>query len=299
MTSASSRVASMAFFSVITVIFCQDACGVQVYPSARPTIDLSGSGNGVNLGSIAYHPGFGLYYGSHIGSRDYSAHVWNAQGTEVQTISRLGIDVRSLNFNPGTGDVEVISFDALNSGGLYTLGLDEAGRMTGTNPLVRGPLSGLNGRQTMPAYNAASDVFYSRGLGETVHIVNRRDGQLAGTIQLDLNAAGGGSLQSQTVGFDPVHGALITVDTANERALVHDLNGTFLGASALPTGLPLELSYNMGYANGQLFVTTAERSFTYRGFQILVPEPTAAGIVAIATMTLLSRCRRQWSTRAA
>jgi hypothetical protein len=259
-----------------------------------PTITLSGSGSGDNTGSIAFHPGFNQYYGAHAGNSSFSGHVWDINGNPLQS-TVVGTDVRSLNYNPNTGNIEIVSFDAVDCCGLSTLGLDGSGHMTGSNPVISGALPGLNGTQSMPAYDPLTNHLYSRNVGGTINVVDRNSGLLVNTINLNLAAAGNPNLQLQTLGFDSFFDVFVTIDLTNTRALVHDINGNYLGASALPVGTPLAASFNMGYANGQLFVTADGGSFAYHGFRIFapVPEPASALLMSVAGLGLVAKVRRR------
>ena len=257
------------------------AYAVAVLPNAVPTINLSGSGNGSTPMSIAYHPSFNQYYGALGGSASFSGFVWDAAGNLLGSQTPINIDSRSLNYNPNTGLIENVTFAAVGGGagfGLFSMGLDGSGLFTGSNsgPILA-TLPGLNGSQTMPAYDAARNQLYSRASGATVNVVSRSTGGLLSVVNLDLASAGSPVLQNNTIGYDAISDALIAVDVSNVRALVFDLSGNFLGASDLPAGTILSSSFSMGYANGQLFVANRASSFTYHGFRIFgagVPEPT-------------------------
>ncbi len=281
---------------------CQCALPIVILPNALPTISLSGaseSNNTDNTSSIAYNPVFQQYYGAHIGNPSFNGFVWNSAGTLLQT-RPLGTDARAFNYNPNTNSVEIVTYAAQYSGGLYSTGLDGSGLLTGTNSFVLGPLPGLNSDQTMPAYDPVRNRLYSRNAGGQINVVDRGNGSLISTINLDLASAGNPSLQQQTLGYDSLRDVFITIDTTNAgqlRAIVHSISGSYLGASNLPPALPFSAQYCMGYANGQLFLSQANKTFTYRGFQIFaVPEP-ATGLLLLVGASILLAPNRSFSRR--
>ena len=238
------------------------ASAVTILPNAFPTIHLAGP---APQSTIAYHPGFDQYYASQTGYPQANAYVWDASGALLQTHGPLNIDARSWNYNPNTGNVEMIGY---SPSGLWTMGLDGAGLLTGGNANTNPALgSGL-----LPVYDAARDRFYSYGAGSSVYVTSGVNGSQLGTITLDLAPAGSPTLTSYFVGYDPTHDVLITMDNVNNRALVHDLGGVYLGASQLPIAAPG--SYFSGYANGQLFLRDSSGPGGTAGFNIFVPEPT-------------------------
>lgn len=256
-----------------------------ILADAEPTINLPREGNGQsNPMAVAYHPGQNRYYGGDGGRNDYPGFTWDAAGNLLDVQAPINMDVRAYNFNPNTGNIEVVTFSAVGGGSpdaLMTAGLDANGFLSGTNTTALSAMPGLPGTQTMPAYDPAADVFYARSTTGTVNIVNRSDGTLAGTISLDLAAAGTPTLQSDFVGYDRSRQLLITVDTDNERALVHDLSGNFLGASNVVNFNPQQANFSAGYANGQLFLFDTDID-AYRGFSLF--EEALAPSMPIPTM---------------
>lgn len=253
----------------------------QIPANAARTVLLSIPG-GIHRSSVAYHPGFDQYYSAGIGNEDRPGYVHNSSGALIQTLDPLNIDVRSINFNPNTGLLEVVTFNAVSGGtdyGLIEAELDGSGLYTGGTTTLLASMPGNDGSQTMPAYDPARDRFYSRGSSNTVNIVARSDGSLLGTITLDFATAGVASATSYALGFEPSQDWLIVTDSADDTAVIFDLSGDHVGTSALDVSVPS--SYEVGFANRQLFVRTAEG---YQGFDIGVGAPSASPPAAIPTI---------------
>jgi len=276
----------------IHVLPCLLIAGTTAQASVRinalPTINLPTNNTDNSQGSIAYHPGFDQYYGGNAGTASGPGYVWSSTGTLLQSTSSSNVDFRSLNYNPATNAIEVVTFAArLNSSsnrGLITMGLQGTGLYNGANSVALAMVPGLIGNQTMPAYNPSTNQLYSADnvlSPGTINVVSRATGAGTGVINLDLAAAGvsPSSLTSYSINYDPVNDALISFDYVGDQALVFDLSGAFLGASQLPA-FPSSSAYSVGYANEQLFVYDTSAG-AYRGFDIFaanagaVPEPTS------------------------
>jgi len=232
--------------------------------------------------SVAFHPGFNQYYTSGIGATSRTGYVYDSSGTLIHTEQPLNIDVRAINFNPNTGLLEVVTFDAVAGGaarGLIEAELDGSGLYTGGTATLLASMPGNDGSQTMPAYDPARDRFYSRRSSNTVNIVARSDGSLLGTITLDFATAGVASPTGEALGFAASRDWLIVTDQGNDTAVIFDLNGDHVGTSALDVDVPG--LYSMGFANGQLFVQTGEG---YQGFDIGAGTPSTSPPAAIPTI---------------
>ncbi|MCB1746724.1 MAG: PEP-CTERM sorting domain-containing protein [Gammaproteobacteria bacterium] len=276
------------------------ANAVPILANGQATINLveGGNINGSTPMGVAYHSGFNQYYASRGGSSSYSGYVWNASGTLLQNQTPLGVDARGWNYNPNTNQMELVSYNATGGGasfGLFNMHLDGSGLLTGANTQILGAMPGLNGNQTMPAYDATRDQFYSRNTNGTVNIVERNDGSLFGSIALDLASAGNPGLQGQFIGYDPLFDVLVTLDVTNTRALVHDLSGAFLGASQLSGFNPTQANFNAGYANGQIFVYDSQisgwRGFDIFGDAVAAPEPGTLALMGLLLPAFAGRRR--------
>lgn len=267
------------------------AYAVSILPNAVATLNLATNNGDSSQGSIAYHPGFDQYYGGDAGTTSGPGYVWSSTGTLLQSTALSNVDFRSTNYNPNTGAIEVVTYSANSNTsavqGLITMGLDGSGLYNGANTETLVSIPGLKSVQTMPAYDPTLDRFYSADFNTTptnqINIASRATGAGLGTIALDLASAGvsAADMVRYALGFDVVNNLLISLDSTNRRALIHDLTGTYLGASQLPT-FSASQSYSMGYANNQLFVLDTSID-TYRGFRIF----DAAAVPVPATLVLM------------
>lgn len=224
--------------------------------SATRTIFLDLDGNSVSVASpIAYHPGFDLYYGSGTGNTSATGMVFGPSGgAPVSTVAPLNIDPRSWVYNANTAQLEVVSHDAVSGPpGLILPGTDASGNLTGTTTELLPDLPGLLGSQTAPAYDASADVFFSRSDSNTVNIVNRSDGSLASSINLNLVAAGISSVPHDGIVHLPDVDLLGVVDQATDAVALFDSTGNFELAAQLDIDVNND-SRRPGFANGQLFV---------------------------------------------
>jgi hypothetical protein len=230
---------------------------------------------GVSAMSIAYHPIYKQYYGANGGNSSNSGFVWNESGTRLQTQTPVGLDCRGINYNPATGNIEVVTFGAKTATagsmyGLYVLDLTVAGLQTGTATQSLQQVPGLSDNQCVPSYDPARNRLYSRSSNvsqNTVNLVDRFTGSLLGTVVLDTTGLGAPSLQSYSLGFDPANEVFITFEPSRRRALVHRLNGTFLAGSTIPGTFTSGGDYDLSYANGQLFLFDGAAN-QYVGFRI-------------------------------
>jgi hypothetical protein len=268
--------------------------------------------NGFIADNVAYNPMFQQYYGGFLGvTNGDSQFMWSSSGTLLQNTRDVNtfFDSRSYYYNPNTGNLESVTYDAKDGSaffhlGLVTVGLDGSGNVTLKYPNILPSMPGLPDTQSSPAYDPARNRFYAYAGSGTVNVVSRVDGSLSSTISLDLASAGSPTLQGG-IGYDPTNDVLIVMDNVHNKALVFGITGNYLGASQLPANFPL--SGYLGYTNGQLFEFDT-RGQDWQGFQILqaggtslpntpaVPEPGTVvlagfGVAALVVRRIASRRR--------
>jgi hypothetical protein len=281
-----------------------------VLATATPGVTLTLTTSLGNPGmSVGYVPAFQRYYGGSGNGPGVPMAVFTSTGVQLAN-GTPGVDVRGLYFNSSNGNLEAVAYNACCGSGSVTgvqrIDLDGSGNLVGTNSqLLAGPIAGLGtNSQTMPSYDPAANRLYAKQSGSAdVTVANRTTGALMTTITLNLAAAGvtAGDVNDDYVGFTGATGnELVTYDFTNHRALVFDLAGTFVGASALPA-IPVgnNQSYGTAYENGQFFVfddTIGAAGGAWRGFTILsggppppatstpVPALTGANVAILCAM---------------
>jgi hypothetical protein len=277
-TLLSLAVGSMSAMAGSTVL----ATGVQ-------GVSLAG-GSGCYAMGVAFDSANSQYYGGGGGGPGCNGVVWNAAGARLQSLSPVNVDIRGVNYNTNNGQVEIVGYGSKNGyypgshySGLYEMGLDGAGLYTGVNSQALTQLSGMSDDQSVAAYDASRDVFYSTSSGSNVvNIAKHSDGSLLGTIT--LQGASVANTELYTIGYDSAADLLIRFDNSTNNALVFDMAGDFVGSSFVGAG-NFDNSYSMAYTNGLLFLGTGSG---YESFQIIqtsaVPEPTNAALLLVGLL---------------
>ena len=265
--------------------------------NAVPTISLQGAAGGL-MGNVAYHPDFDQYYSGQLGSNSLPVQVWDSNGNLLQTAAPTNSPWRGFHFNPNTNNVEFTTFNAVSGNGsttgLFQMGLNAGGLYTDTNSNLLVSVPGIGDTQPNATYDPLRNRLYTIQNDNIVNVSSYASGSLITTIALDTVAAGIGinDLTEDGIGFDPINDVFVSLHAASSRAMVFDINGSFLGASILPGSLPAR--FNIGYDNGQLFVLQGS---DYNGFQIfgaaVVPEPSSIVLFGLGTVGLVLMGRRQ------
>ena len=273
-----------------------------VLSTAQPTLSLPLLPATGQAMTVTWHTGFNQYYGIFGASVENPATVWDVSGTRLQTLSPSGFSsVYSIFYNANTNAVEM-SFYNSQASGLYALGLDGSGLFTGARTKVITSLPGLPDKWAMPCYDGGRDRLYSRpffGPQQDIWGTDRTTGAYVGTVSLDLATPAPVTLVSQVSAYDPLEDVFVNVDMSAgagaARALVHEMNGAFVGAAALP-GITVQAGYGFGYANGQLFIYDQSQN-AWQGFRVfgtdIIPEPISMIFFGTGLVGVLGYARRR------
>jgi hypothetical protein len=243
--------------------------GCTPLPAGVPTLNLQAVGGSSRM-TIAYHPGFDQYYGFQGGNPGFDYEIFDGLGAHIFLSNSVGLDGRSMWYNPNTTNLELATYNAMSGGasyGLFTVGIDGSGFYTGANVQELVAVPGLASSQTCPAYDPVADVLYSRSGSGVVHVVDRQTGALTGTITLDLVTAGSPSVPTNSIGFTGIPScAFALASNSTDAALIFDDTGAFV--ASVPLGFDVNTTYSGNYANGQFWVFDGNVN-QWRGFLIL------------------------------
>jgi hypothetical protein len=265
-----------------------------------PTITLDTSGISGYPMNVAWHPVYNQYYGGGGGFPGASGRVWDAAGSVVQTLTPINDDLRGFYYNPNSGNLEQVAY-----------GSKSVGTAPGSRRWVdwNGPVHVFATVNHYPASaaikcrclqsNEPTVCTILDGSPTTVEVTNRATGLSAGSVTLNLVAAGIPALSYVELGYDPFNNALISFTTSGgNRALAFDAaTGAFLASISLPgLGSP-DTNYAMGYTNNQFFIWDAAANL-YRGFisdgvLSAVPEPGTLSLFGLGALGLLTARRRR------
>lgn len=210
-------------------------------------------------------------------------HTFTGDGKYVQS-AKPGFDNRSLYFNPNSGKLEIITYNIssavgfLPNTGIFSLEVAETGELLGTSGEISQFNPAFGDAATMPSYDPVSKHYFAKQeRGNLVFVVDTKQREKLQEIKLDFAKAkvAHDDVSDHFVAFTGVAGnELALLDVDHKAVLIFDLNGQYVGKSALPANMKLRSQNHfngLGYTNGMLFVYhESEGEFgTYYGFKVV------------------------------
>ncbi len=210
-------------------------------------------------------------------------HAYTATGQYVNS-AKPGFDNRSMYYNANSGKLETITYNIssaagfLPNTGIFSLDVDEKGEVLTTSSDISQFNPAFGDAGTMPSYDPASNRYYAKQeRSNLVYVVDSKQREKLSEIKLDFAKAqvAHDDVSDHFIGFTGVAGnELALLDVDHKAVLIFDLNGQFVGKSALPATLKLRSQNHFngtGYSNGMLFVYHEnEGEFgTYYGFKVV------------------------------
>ncbi|MDT7849226.1 hypothetical protein Q9292_06350 [Methylophilus sp. VKM B-3414] len=210
-------------------------------------------------------------------------HTFTGDGKYVQS-AKPGFDNRSLYFNPDSGKLEIITYNIssavgfLPNTGIFSLEVAETGELLGTSGEISQFNPAFGDAATMPSYDPVSKHYFAKQEhGNLVFVVDTKQREKLQEIKLDFAKAkvAHDDVSDHFVAFTGVAGnELALLDVDHKAVLIFDLNGQYVGKSALPATMKLRSQNHfngLGYTNGMLFVYhESEGEFgTYYGFKVV------------------------------
>ncbi|BEV07234.1 hypothetical protein [Methylophilus sp. DW102] len=210
-------------------------------------------------------------------------HTFTGDGKYVQS-AKPGFDNRSLYFNPNSGKLEIITYNIssavgfLPNTGIFSLEVAETGELLGTSGEISQFNPAFGDAATMPSYDPVSKHYFAKQEhGNLVFVVDTKQREKLQEIKLDFAKAkvAHDDVSDHFVAFTGVAGnELALLDVDHKAVLIFDLNGQYVGKSALPANMKLRSQNHfngLGYTNGMLFIYhESEGEFgTYYGFKVV------------------------------
>jgi hypothetical protein len=210
-------------------------------------------------------------------------HAFTADGKYVNS-AKPGYDNRSLYYNPNSGKLETITYNISSAvgfspnTGIYSLDVGDKGELLDTSADVAQFNPAFGDAGTMPSYDPVSKHYFAKqDRGNLVFVVDAKQREKLQEIKLDFAKAqvAHDDVSDHYIAFTGVAGnELALLDVDHKAVLIFDLNGQFVGKSALPATMKLRAQnhYNgLGYTNGMMFIYhEPEGEFgTYYGFKIV------------------------------
>lgn len=244
--------------------------------------------------TVAYLPGNQHYYIADGGlapmGSEFEApisksevHAYTATGQYVNS-AKPGFDNRSMYYNANSKKLETITYNISTAAGfspntgIFSLDVDDKGEVLTTSSDLYQFNPAFGDAGTMPSYDPATNLYYAKQEhGNVVFVVDAKQREKLKEIKLDFTKAqvAYDDVSDHFVAFTGVAGnELALLDVDHKAVLIFDLNGQYVGKSALPKTMKLR-SHNhfngAGYSNGMLFVYHEnEGEFgTYYGFKVV------------------------------
>ncbi|TXI46151.1 hypothetical protein [Methylophilus sp.] len=210
-------------------------------------------------------------------------HAFTADGSYVNS-AKPGYDNRSLYYNPNSGKLETITYNISSAvgfspnTGIYSLDVGDKGELLETSGDVAQFNPAFGDAGTMPSYDPVSKHYYAKqDRGNLVFVVDAKQREKLREIKLDFAKAqvAHDDVSDHYIAFTGVAGnELALLDVDHKAVLIFDLNGQFVGKSALPATMKLRSQNHfngLGYTNGMMFIYhEPEGEFgTYYGFKVV------------------------------
>jgi hypothetical protein len=210
-------------------------------------------------------------------------HAFTAEGQYLNS-AKPGFDNRSLYYNPNSGKLETITYNIstaagfLPNTGIYSLDVNEKGEIQTSSGDVAQFNPAFGDAGTMPSYDPVNNQYYAKQEhSNLVFLVDTKQREKVKEIKLDLAKAQAAhdDISDHFVAYTGIAGnELALLDIDHKTVLIFDLNGQYVGKSALPKTLKLRSQNHytgLGYTNGMLFVFHEnEGEFgTYYGFKVV------------------------------
>jgi len=210
-------------------------------------------------------------------------HAFTSDGQYVNS-AKPGFDNRSIYFNPNTNKLETITYNISSAvgfspnTGIYSLDVGDKGEVLTTSGDVAQFNPAFGDAGTMPSYDPVSKHYYAKqDRGNIVFVVDAKQREKLQEIKLDFAKAqvAHDDVSDHYVAFTGVTGnELALLDVDHKAVLIFDLNGQYVGKSALPTTMKLRSQNHfngLGYTNGMMFIYhEPEGEFgTYYGFKVV------------------------------
>lgn len=210
-------------------------------------------------------------------------HAFTSEGQYINS-AKPGFDNRSIYYNANTGKLETITYNIssavgfLPNTGIYSLEVGKKGEMLDTSGEISQFNPAFGDAGTMPSYDPVSKHYYAKqDRGNIVFVVDAKQREKLQEIKLDFAKAqvAHDDVSDHYVAFTGVAGnELALLDVDHKAVLIFDLNGQYVGKSALPTTMKLRSQNHfngLGYTNGMMFVYhEPEGEFgTYYGFKVV------------------------------
>lgn len=210
-------------------------------------------------------------------------HAFTSDGQYVNS-AKPGFDNRSIYYNPNTNKLETITYNISSAvgfspnTGIYSLDVGDKGEVLTTSGDVAQFNPAFGDAGTMPSYDPVSKHYYAKqDRGNIVFVVDAKQREKLQEIRLDFAKAqvAHDDVSDHYIAFTGVAGnELALLDVDHKAVLIFDLNGQYVGKSALPTTMKLRSQNHfngLGYTNGMMFVYhEPEGEFgTYYGFKVV------------------------------
>ncbi len=209
-------------------------------------------------------------------------HTYDQSGNYLSS-TQAGFDNRSIFYNELTYKLTTITYNISSEAGfapntgIFSLDLDPQGNLKGSYDEVSGFNPAFGDSATMPSFDSKKNQYFAKQKRSgRVIIVDAKDGDKVGEINLDLKTAGVvfDDLSDNFIAITGIDGEdLAILDVDHKAVLVFDAKGGYVGKSSLPKDIKLRAQnhYNgLGYTNNLFFVyNESEGEFgTYYGFKI-------------------------------